>query len=81
MLLLGYTRIGEDWPISYAVGLLAFQRLEATGKPWIRAGSCAWRDEPDLDPTKISVVSPEGIVEDEFPASEGLWRSINGRLG
>lgn len=81
VLLLGYTKIGEDWPLNYAVGLLVFQQPEATGRPWVRAGICAWRDEPDSDPTKISVTSPEGVLEDKIPVSDDLWRTFNGRLG
>lgn len=81
VLLLGYTKIGEDWPLSYAVGLLAFQQLEATGKPWVRAGVCAWRDEPDSDPATVTVTSPEGDLEDRVSVPEDLWRSFSGRLG
>lgn len=85
VLLLGSMKMGEDWPFGYAVGLLAFQRLEATGKPWVRAGVCAWRDDADFEvmisPGTIAIVSPEGILEYEFPVPEELWNSFDGRLG
>ena len=71
VLLLDAMKMGEDWAFGYAVGLLAFQRLEATGKPWVRAGVCAWRDDADyeatISPGIVAIVSPEGILEHEFP--------------
>ena len=85
VLLLGSSKMGEDWAFGYAVGLLASQQLEATGKPWVRAGVCAWRDDADYEVTvpesTVGVVSRDGVLEDAFPVPEDLWTSFEGRLG
>ena len=49
VLLLGFLKMGEDWAFGYGIGLLAFQQLEATGKPWVRAGVCTWRDDAEFE--------------------------------
>ena len=81
VLLLGHVKVGDDEVFSYAVGLLAAQHREVTGRPWVRAGVCLWEDEPSTDSMRLSITFRTDYVEEEIPIAHDVWRTFEGRLG